>query len=135
MTYLKVNPTDPPAKQISSLINQLHIMLNNLEVESSGTGTQGEKGDPGEPGPAGSPGEKGDPGPKGDPFEYSDFTAGQLALLVGPKGNTGDKGEAGPGISEGGTTNQILVKTDGTDYNTKWEDYKNIIHTYFPSGW
>ena len=42
------------------------------------------------------PGPKGD---KGDPFTYNDFTAEQLAALVGPQGpagEKGDKGEQGP---------------------------------------
>lgn len=39
------------------------------------------------------PGPKGD---KGDPFTYNDFTAEQLAALVGPQGPSGEKGEQGP---------------------------------------
>ena len=39
------------------------------------------------------PGPKGD---KGDPFTYEDFTAEQLAALVGPQGPAGEKGEQGP---------------------------------------
>lgn len=38
------------------------------------------------------PGPKGD---KGDPFTYNDFTAEQLAALVGPQGPAGEKGDKG----------------------------------------
>lgn len=38
------------------------------------------------------PGPKGD---KGDPFTYNDFTAEQLAALVGPQGPAGEKGDTG----------------------------------------
>jgi hypothetical protein len=43
----------------------------------------------------------------------------------GPKGNMGDKGDkgdTGQGIPTGGATEKILVKLDGTDYNTYWGD-------------
>jgi len=41
-------------------------------------------------------GPAGPKGDKGDPFTYEDFTAEQLAALVGPKGDKGDTGEPGP---------------------------------------
>jgi len=45
--------------------------------------------------------------------------------LVGPTGLTGDTGLPGPvgqGIPIGGLADQILVKADGTDFNTIWGD-------------
>lgn len=44
------------------------------------------------------PGPKGD---KGDPFTYNDFTAEQLAALVGPQGPQGIQGEQGPAGADG----------------------------------
>ena len=59
----------------------------------------------------GAKGDNGADGPKGDPGE------------IGPKG---DPGTNGTGLSTGGTTNQILVKDDSTDYHTSWKDLKTI---------
>ena len=56
-------------------------------------------------------GDNGADGVKGDPGE------------AGPKG---DSGTNGIGLSTGGTTNQILVKDDATDYHTSWKDLKTI---------
>lgn len=42
--------------------------------------------------------------------------------ITGPVGPAGATGANGVGISVGGTTNQVLVKVDGTDYNTTWTD-------------
>lgn len=39
---------------------------------------------------------------------------------IGLVGDKGDKGDTGQGIPTGGLTNEILVKLDGTDYNTVW---------------
>ena len=39
---------------------------------------------------------------------------------TGPTGPTGATGPAGQGVPTGGTTEQILSKIDGTDYNTHW---------------
>ena len=38
----------------------------------------------------------------------------------GADGATGPQGNPGPGVPRGGTTNQVLRKVDGTDYNTEW---------------
>lgn len=48
--------------------------------------------------------------------------AGADSTVPGPTGPTGATGPAGPGVAPGGTAGQILVKTDGTDYNTYWSD-------------
>ena len=58
-------------------------------------GPQGPTGNTGPTGDTGPQGEKGDKGDKGDAFTYEDFTAEQLAALVGPKGDKGDKGDTG----------------------------------------
>lgn len=53
------------------------------------------------------------------------YSAGQIVGpqgLTGPAGATGATGATGPGVAPGGTAGQILVKTDGTDYNTYWSD-------------
>ncbi|WP_449471633.1 hypothetical protein [Sphingobium chungangianum] len=42
----------------------------------------------------------------------------------GDKGDTGDAGAAGSngqGVPTGGTTGQVLIKVDGTDFNTAWQ--------------
>lgn len=41
---------------------------------------------------------------------------------TGPTGPQGATGPAGQGVPVGGSTNQILSKIDGTDYNTQWID-------------
>lgn len=72
-------------------------------------------------------GAKGDTGEKGDPFTYADFTAAQLAALVGPQGPQGVKGDTGPQGPQGvqgekgdtgatGAAGRAPVK--GTDYWT-----------------
>jgi hypothetical protein len=40
----------------------------------------------------------------------------------GEAGPTGPTGAAGPGVAAGGTEGQVLLKADGTDYNTIWAD-------------
>jgi hypothetical protein len=42
------------------------------------------------------------------------------ALAV--KGSQGEAGATGPGVAAGGTEGQVLLKVDGTDYNTTWAD-------------
>jgi hypothetical protein len=77
-------------------------------------GAQGDPGADGIPGPIGATGPigpTGATGPQGD------------AGPVGPTGATGATGATGPtgaGVPIGGTTNQVLSKIDGTDYNTQW---------------
>ena len=39
---------------------------------------------------------------------------------TGPTGPQGVQGSVGPGVPTGGTTGQVLRKTDGTNYNTEW---------------
>ena len=57
----------------------------------------------------GPPGAKGDTGAQG---------------IHGPTGATGTAGAQGPagvGVPPGGTANQVLAKTSGTDYATAWQ--------------
>ena len=86
---------------------------------------KGPKGDIGDVGPQGPQGPQGEKGDKGDAFIYSDFTAEQLASLKGEKGETGqqgpkgDTGPAGAGVPDGGTSGQLLSKTES---GTEWID-------------
>ena len=50
---------------------------------------------------------------------------GQIVGPQGPQGDagaTGATGATGPGVASGGTEGQVLLKVDGTDYNTVWAD-------------
>ena len=113
-------------------------------------GIDGAVGPQGETGPAGATGPQGIQGPAGpagaDGSDGSDGdSAYQVAVnngfvgteeqwlesLVGPQGIQGETGPAGAdgadgtngvGVPTGGTTEQILSKIDGTDYNTHWVD-------------
>ena len=71
-------------------------------------GAQGDPGAEGIPGPIGATGPIGPTGPQGD------------AGPTGPPGATGATGPTGAGVPIGGTTNQVLSKINGTDYNTQW---------------
>jgi hypothetical protein len=68
------------------------------------TGATGATGDQGEQGIQGIQGETGETGPQGE------------------QGIQGIQGEVGPGVAAGGTEGQVLLKVDGTDYNTIWAD-------------
>jgi hypothetical protein len=67
-----------------------------------------------------------------------------LASLVGPAGPpgadgadgddgatgaTGAQGDPGPGVATGGTTDQLLAKASGTNYDTKWINQSAIVLT------
>lgn len=48
-----------------------------------------------------------------------------VGQFIGPQGNPGEVGPQGPvgqGVIPGGQPGQVLVKVDGTDYNTQWID-------------
>ena len=49
------------------------------------------------------------------------LVASQSWYDVGPMGTQGPKGDTGWGVSEGGITGQVLVKTSDTDYDTSWK--------------
>lgn len=75
------------------------------------TGAQGPIGNTGPQGPTGNTGATGPQGPQGTPGNDG---------ATGPTGATGATGATGPGVASGGSANQALVKTDGTNYNTQW---------------
>jgi hypothetical protein len=55
------------------------------------------------------------------------------SLLGNIKGPAGPAGAAGPGVPAGGTTGQILTKTSGTDYATRWADPAIVVSTTPPT--
>lgn len=71
----------------------------------------------------------------GDSTQWVDLSLPFGEGLPGPRGPQGERGltgVTGVGIPAGGTTDQILVKVDGTDYNTYWgdrpDDGLNVLH-------
>ena len=84
-------------------------------VEGS-DGAPGPKGDKGDPGQDGQDGSDGAPGRDG-----RDGTDGRDGR-DGTDGAQGIQGEPGQGVPTGGSSGQILSKTDATDYNTRWID-------------
>jgi hypothetical protein len=75
--------------------------------QTGATGSQGAKGDTGDQGPTGATGSQGIQGIQG---------------IQGEVGATGATGATGAGVAAGGTEGQVLLKVDGTDYNTIWAD-------------
>ena len=70
-------------------------------------------------------GEQGPPGPQGPPGKDGvDGVDGKDGVdgLPGPKGDKEDKGDPGVGVPTGGSTNQVLGKASGNDFDTKWMD-------------
>jgi hypothetical protein len=89
------------------------------------TGPKGDKGDTGDAGPTGQTGATGSQGPKGDTGDQGPTGAtGEQGIqgIQGEVGATGATGATGPGVAAGGTEGQVLLKVDGTDYNTIWAD-------------
>jgi hypothetical protein len=79
-------------------------------------GPKGSKGDKGEQGATGNQGIAGSMGPQGvsgNAFTYTDFTAEQLASLIGPIGLQGMSGERGATGSIGATGSQGLMGQPG----------------------
>ncbi|MBO5958470.1 MAG: collagen-like protein [Bacteroidales bacterium] len=111
-----------------------HFAFSNLKGEDGATGAQGPQGIQGPTGPEGAQGPrgfKGDTGatgaqgPTGPTGPQGPTGATGATGATGPQGPQGEQGEQGPagiGVPSGGTTNQILAKTDNLDYNTKWMD-------------
>ena len=48
-------------------------------------------------------------------------------------GSAGPPGPAGPGVPAGGTTNQVLTKKTGTDYDTQWSDPPTLAYRHVQS--
>jgi hypothetical protein len=92
------------------------------------TGPKGDKGDTGDTGDTGPTGATGSTGAKGDTGDQGPTGAtGSQGIqgiqgIQGEVGETGPQGETGPGVASGGTEGQVLLKVDGTDYNTVWAD-------------
>lgn len=111
-----------------------HFAFSNLKGEDGATGATGPQGIQGPAGPEGAQGPrgfKGDTGatgaqgPTGPTGPQGPTGATGATGATGPQGPQGEQGEQGPagiGVPSGGTTDQILAKTDNLDYNTKWMD-------------
>ena len=88
-------------------------------------GQDGKDGAPGVDGQDGAPGVDGQDGKDGadgqDGQDGQDGADGQDGK-DGADGQDGQDGADGQGVPAGGTTGQILSKTDATDYNTEWVD-------------
>ena len=111
-----------------------HFAFSNLKGEDGATGATGPQGIQGPTGPEGAQGPrgfKGDTGatgaqgPTGPQGPQGPTGATGATGATGPQGPQGEQGEQGPagiGVPSGGTTGQILAKTDNLDYNTRWID-------------
>ena len=89
--------------EIPTTVTVMDSTVTTVDVVEVGVvGPQGVQGATGPTGATGATGATGNTG------------------ATGPKGDTGNTGPAGPGVPTGGTTNQVLSKIDGTDYNTQW---------------
>jgi hypothetical protein len=92
------------------------------------TGPKGDKGDTGDTGDTGPTGATGSTGAKGDTGDQGPTGAtGSQGIqgiqgIQGEVGATGATGATGPGVAAGGTEGQVLLKVDGTNYNTVWAD-------------
>jgi hypothetical protein len=92
------------------------------------TGPKGDKGDTGLTGDTGPTGATGSTGAKGDTGDQGPTGAtGSQGIqgiqgIQGEVGATGATGATGAGVAAGGTEGQVLLKVDGTDYNTIWAD-------------
>ncbi len=94
-------------------------------IEEYGVGEQGPPGPQGPPGKDGVDGVDGKDGVDGvDGKDGVDGVDGKDGVdgLPGPKGDKGDKGDPGVGVPTGGSTNQVLGKASGNDFDTKWMD-------------
>lgn len=80
-------------------------------------GAQGPQGVPGNTGPAGPEGPEGPEGPQG---QQGIQGIQGLQGIQGNPGANGSNGTNGQGVPTGGSTNQVLAKTSGTDFATAW---------------
>ncbi len=129
-------PASSTGKNADSYINTLTGIFYQkssgawAQVFSMATGPQGPQGTPGTNGPNGVSGNTILFG-SANPSNSSTGTDGNFYIntssymLFGPK-VAGVWGSGisiiGVGIPAGGTVGQVLAKTDGTDFNTNWED-------------
>ena len=82
---------------------------------TSGVGTDGSSGSSGTSG-VGTDGSSGSSGTSG--IDGSSGSSG----TSGTDGSSGSSGTSGQGVPAGGSTDQVLAKINGTDYNTQWVD-------------
>lgn len=108
------------------------------------TGPQGPTGATGATGPAGERGPRGYDGPAGadgvsPEVTIAAITGGHAVKITDvdhPEGQIfnvmdgeeGQQGPAGEGVPTGGTTNQVLIKSSSTDYDTEWNNLINIYN-------
>lgn len=100
------------------------INAGSIKGPQGDTGPQGPKGDKGDIGPEGPQGEigpKGDTGPQGEVGPQGPQGEQGLKGDTGEQGPKGDKGDPGQGVPSGGTTDQFLVKSSNSDYDTRWK--------------
>jgi hypothetical protein len=118
---LEVSPTPPESPSegdiwYNSSTGQTFVYYDSFWVENV-TGQVGPQGPTGATGPAGADGADGADGAVGP-----QGPAGADSTVPGPQGDPGEQGDPGPGVAAGGTEGQVLLKVDGTDYNTTWAD-------------
>jgi hypothetical protein len=105
-------PVDPNEGDVwfNTSDGRFYVYYDDFWVEalSNEAGPQGLEGPQGPAGADGSDGADGAVGPQGP--------AGADSTVPGPQG------DPGPGVAAGGTEGQVLLKVDGTDYNTTWAD-------------
>ena len=108
-------PADPNEGDVwfNSSDGRFYVYYDDFWVEalSNEAGPQGPAGPAGADGADGADGAVGPQGP-----------AGADSTVPGPQGDPGEQGDPGPGVAAGGTEGQVLLKVDGTDYNTTWAD-------------
>ncbi|ASU33144.1 hypothetical protein [Mucilaginibacter xinganensis] len=129
-------PGSGTGKNLDSYINTLTGVFYK---KSTGTWSQVFSMATGPQGPQGIPGTNGTPGSDGNTILFGSINPSNSTIgingnfyintsnytLFGPK-TAGIWGEGvsllGAGLTNGGTAGQILVKVDGTDFNTDWQD-------------
>jgi hypothetical protein len=117
-------PSSPMAGDLwyNSETGQTFVYYDSYWVENV-SGIAGPEGPIGPTGPTGATGDTGPTGNTGDTGPTGPTGAtGADSTVTGPTGPTGVTGATGAGVAEGGTEGQILLKVDGTDYNTVWAD-------------
>jgi microcystin-dependent protein len=136
---VEVSPTPPESPSegdiwYNSSTGQTFVYYDSFWVENV-TGQVGPQGPTGATGPAGADGADGADGATGpagaDGADGADGATGPAgadgadgadSTVPGPQGDPGEQGDPGPGVAAGGTEGQVLLKVDGTDYNTTWAD-------------
>lgn len=111
--------------------NRQRRMTDFIQTNRKGGSSSGVMGATGPAGPAGPAGPQGEQGPAGETGATG--PQGQQGA-VGAQGPAGADGQNGVGVPTGGTTNQLLAKASGTDYDTKWDDPKPKTRIYVPKG-